>query len=595
VSFHSCGQIADHACTRNSPSLAAICPQPRVDNNLITGEKVTEFFYDALGRKISERVTLTGRAPNSQAIVDQRGFVFDGQTAILEFDEDLKITRGVFTGMGGVILAEDIAKNVSNTAKTVWSLPDNHGKTGTLAAQYPGHDDVQVQHLLYSPHGEIQQRLGVIDDVLNSATVSWRGMEFDSSLTTYTSRTGRTYDPVTARFHNEVGPLNGYSLAGGNPYRNSHSIDWSAIEGPGPFSGVLGNTVGRATYAMFGDQLATASDTELFLGTAAFSTAIVFGGWAALGQLGLLGAGGAAAAEVSYLGAAGTALSYTSLGMSSAQVAFSGGQEGWGNLAMDAFGVGALKYAGRASGLARTAWMAGDVGVNLVQGGQNSYAGYQQFRQGHYGSAAFSFAMAGLSFGGAATGATSLRRSMALDPTMNPLNYRLKMNRRSVTLGMNGAHGLRAAPRVELPHGFYSMDEFGNFGSALRKRLDDAGFDDVQAVLHGSSVTGVRANSKVGIPAGTPFDVIKHSDFDVAIVSPTMFAKAKELNIPLRGAKTRTAPLRRGNLHQFDIADLPEVLRRTLYKHEGRQINFMIFETMEDALKRGPSIGVPGT
>ena len=151
----------------------------------------------------------------------------------------------------------------------------------------------------------------------------------------------------------------------------------------------------------------------------------------------------------------------------------------------------------------------------------------------------------------------------------------------------------REAPRGGLPRGFFSLDEFVNFGSALGKRLKAAGYDDVQAVIQGSAVTAVRARSKIGIPAGTPFDVIKQSDFDVALVSPKMFAKAKELGIPLRG-KTRTAPLRRGNLHQFDIADLPDELLRTLYKGDGRQINFMIFESMEEALKRGPSVGVPG-
>jgi len=152
----------------------------------------------------------------------------------------------------------------------------------------------------------------------------------------------------------------------------------------------------------------------------------------------------------------------------------------------------------------------------------------------------------------------------------------------------------RLAPKGGLPRGFFSLDEFGNFGSALGKRLKAAGYDDVQAVIQGSAATGVRARSKVGIPSGTPFDIIKQSDFDVALVSPKMFAKAKELGIPLRGGKTRTAPLRRGNLHQFDIADLPDSLLRTLYKGDGRQINFMIFESMEEALKRGASVGVPG-
>jgi hypothetical protein len=138
------------------------------------------------------------------------------------------------------------------------------------------------------------------------------------------------------------------------------------------------------------------------------------------------------------------------------------------------------------------------------------------------------------------------------------------------------------------------LDEFANFGTALGNKLKGAGFDDVKAFLQGSAVTGVRARSKTGIPAGTPFDVLKQSDFDIALVSPKLLAKAKELGIPTRSAGSRTAPLRTGNLHQLGIADLPESLRKMLYKSDGRQINFMIYESVEAAMRRGPSVGVPG-
>jgi hypothetical protein len=146
---------------------------------------------------------------------------------------------------------------------------------------------------------------------------------------------------------------------------------------------------------------------------------------------------------------------------------------------------------------------------------------------------------------------------------------------------------------LEVPHGFFSAEEFETFGSVLNSKMTKAGYSDVQAVLQGSAVTGVRANSKPGIPAGTPFDVIKSSDFDVAIVSPTLLSKAKELHIPLRSKDTRTGPLRRADLSRLGLGDLPKSLLDTLYKRDGRQINFMIFESLEDALKRGPSIEVP--
>jgi filamentous hemagglutinin len=143
-----------------------------------------------------------------------------------------------------------------------------------------------------------------------------------------------------------------------------------------------------------------------------------------------------------------------------------------------------------------------------------------------------------------------------------------------------------------------TAEEFTNFGTTLGKRLKRSGYDDIQAVLHGSAVTGVRATSKLklGIPAGTPFDAMKMSDFDVALVSPKLLAKAKEIGIPTRGsAKMRTGELWPGNLHSLGIGDVRDVLSKTLYYHDGRKINFMIFGSLEEALSRGPSIRIPGT
>jgi hypothetical protein len=157
-----------------------------------------------------------------------------------------------------------------------------------------------------------------------------------------------------------------------------------------------------------------------------------------------------------------------------------------------------------------------------------------------------------------------------------------------------------AAAKVEspvLPHGFTSVDEFVNFGTALGTKLKAAGYDDIKTVLHGSAVTGVRATSKtkLGIPAGAPFDAMIMSDFDIALVSPKLLARAKELGIPTRGAaKMRTGELWPGNLNALGIGDIRQVLSKTLYQQNGRKLNFMIFGSMEEALSRGPSIRIPG-
>ena len=113
-------------------------------------------------------------------------------------------------------------------------------------------------------------------------------------------------------------------------------------------------------------------------------------------------------------------------------------------------------------------------------------------------------------------------------------------------------------------------------------------------MFQGSSVTGVRRFSKPGIPAGTPFDVLKQSDFDIAISSKQLIAKAKELGIPLRGKGTRTRPLTRLDLEKLGLDSLPNALRRRIYRDaNGRDINFIITDTLETAFSRGPSLPVP--
>jgi hypothetical protein len=149
------------------------------------------------------------------------------------------------------------------------------------------------------------------------------------------------------------------------------------------------------------------------------------------------------------------------------------------------------------------------------------------------------------------------------------------------------------APKGILPHGFYSADEFANFGDELRAGLRGIGIDDAQGILQGSSVTGVRRFSKPGIPAGTPFDAIQTSDFDVAISSRQLLQRADSLGIPLRGRDTRSQPLSPLDLEALGLQDLPGNLRQRLFSSSGRDINFIITDSAETAFSRGPSIRIP--
>ncbi len=141
---------------------------------------------------------------------------------------------------------------------------------------------------------------------------------------------------------------------------------------------------------------------------------------------------------------------------------------------------------------------------------------------------------------------------------------------------------MRAA-RAAIPHGFASADDFAAFGQELTAGLRSAGYSDAKAVIQGSSVTGRSFRT------GEAFDLGRLSDLDVAIASPTALARAKALGIGLRSRGTRTGPLELDQLGTLGLSDLA----RALSTRVGRDVNFMLFDSVETALARGPSILVP--
>jgi RHS repeat-associated protein len=133
------------------------------------------------------------------------------------------------------------------------------------------------------------------------------------------------------------------------------------------------------------------------------------------------------------------------------------------------------------------------------------------------------------------------------------------------------------------PHGFGSSEEFAKFGKDVRSGLERAGYRDVEPILQGSAVTGKSYRT------GQPFDVGRASDFDVALASPSLFNRAKEVGVGLRGGGTRTAPLSTRNLDALGLRDLSNQLSRQV----GREVNFMIYKEPAGALNRAPSIILP--
>ena len=136
----------------------------------------------------------------------------------------------------------------------------------------------------------------------------------------------------------------------------------------------------------------------------------------------------------------------------------------------------------------------------------------------------------------------------------------------------------------EVPHGFANRGDFENFGSKLHSGLSDAGYSGTRGIMQGSAVTGRKYTT------GAPFDVGRRSDFDVALAGSDLFAAARSAGVSTRSGGIRTGPLDRQALRDLGLADL----RRELSQLAGRQVNFMVYRSVEDAMGRSPSIKIPG-
>jgi hypothetical protein len=137
--------------------------------------------------------------------------------------------------------------------------------------------------------------------------------------------------------------------------------------------------------------------------------------------------------------------------------------------------------------------------------------------------------------------------------------------------------------REGIPHGFSSPEDFAAFTGELRTGLRDAGYDDVTPIFQGSSVTGESFRT------GMPFDVDRTSDFDIALASPSALERARDMGIGLRSGGTRTGPLTLEQLYDLGLGEMAE----SLSGRAGREVNFMLFESVDTAVVRGPSLMVP--
>ena len=170
---------------------------------------------------------------------------------------------------------------------------------------------------------------------------------------------------------------------------------------------------------------------------------------------------------------------------------------------------------------------------------------------------------------------------VAPDATTAAMAWMMRNPATVINIGQEAVQMSQGSPLPAIPLGFKSIGEFSTFSSSLKGGLAKVA-DDAVALFQGSAITGKKFTT------GAAFDVGRVSDFDIAIASPKLLDKAKELGIQLRGGGGRTGPLTAAELNKLGLSGL----RQQLSNQAGRPVNFMIFRTVEEASSRSPSIVV---
>jgi len=143
--------------------------------------------------------------------------------------------------------------------------------------------------------------------------------------------------------------------------------------------------------------------------------------------------------------------------------------------------------------------------------------------------------------------------------------------------------GLERSDVDSLPNGFSSKNEFAEFGNQLHSGLAKAGYGETTPAFQGSSVTGRSFRT------GERFDEGRRSDFDIALGGEDIMRAAELEGVKLRSKGTRTGPLTSGQLRRLGLNDMA----RDLSSRAGRDVNFMIYRSVDEAIRHKPSIAVP--
>ena len=121
-----------------------------------------------------------------------------------------------------------------------------------------------------------------------------------------------------------------------------------------------------------------------------------------------------------------------------------------------------------------------------------------------------------------------------------------------------------------IPLDFNGYNHYARFGRELHNATRRAGYDDVELYMRGSSVTG--RNFRYGAPFNP------ESDYDVAIVSPTMMRTAQAIGVKLHRSRGRTQKLQKWQESRLGLREIADHLAREF----GHPTNFMIYRSRQD-------------
>lgn len=127
-------------------------------------------------------------------------------------------------------------------------------------------------------------------------------------------------------------------------------------------------------------------------------------------------------------------------------------------------------------------------------------------------------------------------------------------------------------PRVDIPFGFYDRAGFNQFSQRLNATLNHV--PDAQLIVEGSAVSGRRFERIVAPhgPTGAPFGMGRLSDYDIAIISDSLFQRAQNpaLGIKMSGeAKLATEPLSPKDLRDLGLTNLDAAAREGILDATG--------------------------